>query len=95
MIERVHLIFKTHLDVGFADLARNVVANYFQHYIPQALNMAEELAAIVLGLYGEGKLDGILGMGGMGGASVASGAPARLRFSIGWATCWRRRTCVC
>lgn len=44
MIQRVHIIFKTHLDVGFTDFARNVVAEYMQRYIPAALTLAEELA---------------------------------------------------
>jgi hypothetical protein len=39
-IERIHLIFKTHLDLGFTDLARNVVATYFDTFIPQAAALA-------------------------------------------------------
>lgn len=42
-IVRVHLIFKTHLDLGFTDLARNVTTRYFEQYIPQALSVADEL----------------------------------------------------
>lgn len=42
-VQRVHLIFKTHLDVGFTDLAVNVVARYFSHYIPQAIETARRL----------------------------------------------------
>ncbi len=41
--ERIHLIFKTHLDLGFTDLARNVVAQYFTVYIPNALRTARLL----------------------------------------------------
>src|SRR3954453_1631410 len=41
--EVVHLVFKTHLDIGFTDLARNVVASYFDDFIPRALAVAEEL----------------------------------------------------
>src|SRR4051812_14534390 len=41
--EVVHLIFKTHLDIGFTDFARNVVASYFDDFIPRALAVAEEL----------------------------------------------------
>ena len=40
---RVHLVFKTHLDVGFTDLAANVVKKYFTEYIPAALNTADAL----------------------------------------------------
>ncbi len=43
MIWKIHLIFKTHLDVGFTDYARNVIENYFTSFIPQALSTAEEL----------------------------------------------------
>jgi hypothetical protein len=39
----IHVIFKTHLDVGFTDFAQNVVANYFEHFIPAALDLAEEM----------------------------------------------------
>jgi hypothetical protein len=36
----VHLVFKTHLDLGFTDLARNVEQRYFEHFIPQAVALA-------------------------------------------------------
>jgi hypothetical protein len=42
---KIHVIFKTHLDVGFTDYARNVVAGYFERFIPQALDVAAELRA--------------------------------------------------
>ena len=42
-IKTVHIVFKTHLDVGFTDLAENVVARYFGTYIPGALALAEAL----------------------------------------------------
>lgn len=41
--ERIHVIFKTHLDVGFTDYARNVVERYFTDYIPRAVTLAREL----------------------------------------------------
>ncbi len=41
--EVVHLVFKTHLDIGFTDFARNVVASYFGDFIPRALAVTEEL----------------------------------------------------
>ena len=43
MPRNIHLIFKTHLDVGFTDLARNVVNHYFKQYIPAALRVAREM----------------------------------------------------
>ncbi len=39
-VTKVHLIFKTHLDVGFTDFARTVVDNYFSAYIPKAIELA-------------------------------------------------------
>ncbi len=42
-IDKVHVIFKTHLDVGFTDLAENVINRYFEHFIPTSLSLAEEL----------------------------------------------------
>lgn len=42
-IRKIHLIFKTHLDVGFTDLARNVVRAYFEQHIPNALKVAREI----------------------------------------------------
>lgn len=43
--EVIHLIFKTHLDIGFTDFAANVVARYFDDYIPRAIAVADELRA--------------------------------------------------
>ncbi|AZN43147.1 DUF5054 domain-containing protein [Paenibacillus albus] len=42
-INKVHVIFKTHLDIGFTDLASNVIEQYFQSFIPKALELSEEL----------------------------------------------------
>jgi hypothetical protein len=42
-IETVHLIFKTHLDIGFTDYARNVVTQYFEDFIPRAIETARFL----------------------------------------------------
>lgn len=42
-IKNVHVIFKTHLDLGFTDLAKNVVDKYINQFIPAALKLAEEL----------------------------------------------------
>jgi len=39
----VHVVFKTHLDVGFTDLAANVVRQYFESFIPSALTLAETM----------------------------------------------------
>ena len=42
-LRRVHVVFKTHLDVGYTDLASDVVADYLDHHIPRALALAAEL----------------------------------------------------
>lgn len=42
-VQRVHLIFKTHLDLGFTDLARRVVRRYFDDFFPTAIALAEAL----------------------------------------------------
>lgn len=42
-LRRIHLIFKTHLDVGFTDFAADVVQNYFSSYIPKAIDLARDL----------------------------------------------------
>ena len=39
-IQHVHVIFKTHLDLGFTDLAARVVDQYFDQFIPRALELA-------------------------------------------------------
>ena len=42
-VETVHTIFKTHLDLGFTSLARNVVRKYVDDYLPRAIDTAETL----------------------------------------------------
>jgi hypothetical protein len=42
-IDVVHVIFKTHLDIGFTDLAENVTEQYIKSYIPKAIELAENL----------------------------------------------------
>lgn len=41
--KRVHVIFKTHLDVGFTDYAHSVVEKYLTDYIPSAIDLAERM----------------------------------------------------
>lgn len=43
MAQKIHLIFKTHLDVGFTGYAADVVRTYFEKYIPTALHTALEI----------------------------------------------------
>lgn len=37
------MIFKTHLDIGFTDFAENVIDNYLNSYIPNAIRVGYEL----------------------------------------------------
>ncbi|MCY0878697.1 MAG: DUF5054 domain-containing protein [Firmicutes bacterium] len=39
-IQRVHVVFKTHLDVGFTDFAANVIQRFEHEYIPAAIEVA-------------------------------------------------------
>ncbi|MEH7009832.1 DUF5054 domain-containing protein [Neobacillus niacini] len=43
-IKKVHVIFKTHLDIGFTDLGKNVIERYMEGFIPQAMELSEKLA---------------------------------------------------
>jgi len=36
----VHLLFKTHLDIGFTAAAETVVNGYLEHYLPKAIVLA-------------------------------------------------------
>lgn len=43
MIKEVLIIFKTHLDIGFTTYASEVVSNYLENYIPNAIKVGYEL----------------------------------------------------
>lgn len=42
-IKKVHIVSMTHLDVGFTNFAANVCSLYFNHHLPNAAILAEEL----------------------------------------------------
>ncbi|HSG67426.1 MAG TPA: hypothetical protein VK994_01870, partial [Bacteroidales bacterium] len=42
-IEKVHVIFKTHLDIGFTNLAEKVLDTYIHDFIPRAISLSEEM----------------------------------------------------
>jgi hypothetical protein len=42
-IKNVHVVFKTHLDIGFTDLAEKVIEQYMNQFIPNAIELAEKL----------------------------------------------------
>jgi hypothetical protein len=44
-IKKVHLIFKTHLDIGFTDLSSCVERQYIEEFIPKTLDIMEQLRA--------------------------------------------------
>ncbi|MBP1043478.1 DUF5054 domain-containing protein [Vagococcus sp. BWB3-3] len=43
MTKTLHVVFKTHLDIGFTDLAKEVVKQYLTDFIPRALQIGEEV----------------------------------------------------
>ncbi|AMB59924.1 hypothetical protein AWU67_14835 [Microterricola viridarii] len=43
MVNTVHVIFKTHLDLGFTDTAQNVTDRYVHEFLPRAIDLATEL----------------------------------------------------
>lgn len=45
MIRKVHVVFKTHLDIGFTDFAGQVTRHYLDRFIPAAIRAAEEMNA--------------------------------------------------
>jgi len=45
-IEKIIVVFKTHLDIGFTDFASEVIRKYNEVYIPRAIAVGEELAAM-------------------------------------------------
>ena len=43
MIKTVHVVFKTHLDIGFTDFAARTIERYHKQFIPQAIEVAKQL----------------------------------------------------
>ncbi|WP_211746060.1 DUF5054 domain-containing protein [Paenibacillus sp. Marseille-Q4541] len=43
-VKRVHVVFKTHLDIGFTDMGEKVIDSYMNGFIPQAIELSEQLA---------------------------------------------------
>lgn len=42
-VKKVHVVFKTHLDIGFTNLSSEVTRLYIDKFIPKAIETAEEL----------------------------------------------------
>ncbi len=45
MTKKIHLVFKTHLDIGFTDHAAKVRAQYHERFIPHAIDTGEHFFA--------------------------------------------------
>jgi hypothetical protein len=43
MKKRMHVVYKTHLDIGFTDLAEAVIDQYLYDFIPKALDLGEKI----------------------------------------------------
>ncbi|WP_231573829.1 DUF5054 domain-containing protein [Paenibacillus sp. FSL R5-0345] len=43
--KKVHVVFKTHLDIGFTNMAAHVLRQYMEEYIPKAITLADTLEA--------------------------------------------------
>ena len=44
-IKKVHMIFKTHLDIGYTDLSSKVERKYVEEFIPRTLDLIDQLKA--------------------------------------------------
>ena len=42
-IKYLHVVFKTHLDIGFTDFAYKVKEQYMQDFIPRAIKLSKEI----------------------------------------------------
>ncbi|NGP44801.1 DUF5054 domain-containing protein [Bacillaceae bacterium SIJ1] len=42
--KRIHVVFKTHLDIGYTDLEQNVIQRYMTDFFPKAIEAAEHFA---------------------------------------------------
>ena len=44
-INKIIVLFKTHLDIGFTDFSANVTKKYINEFIPNSISVANELKA--------------------------------------------------
>ncbi|HBA64398.1 MAG TPA: hypothetical protein DCZ20_11130 [Lachnospiraceae bacterium] len=42
-MKKIFGLFKTHLDIGFTDMAKNVTENYMNHFLPNAMKIARQM----------------------------------------------------
>ena len=41
-MKKMYVVYKTHLDIGFTDLAQRVIDNYVEDFIPRAIQLGKE-----------------------------------------------------
>ena len=42
-IKKVYVVYKTHLDIGFTDMGKNVLNRYINEHIPHSVSLAKKL----------------------------------------------------
>lgn len=42
-MKKIYVLFKTHLDIGFTDMAQNVTENYLRNFLPNAMKVARQM----------------------------------------------------
>lgn len=42
-MKKIIVLFKTHLDIGFTDMAQNVTENYMRNFLPNAMKVARQM----------------------------------------------------
>lgn len=42
-MKKIFVLFKTHLDIGFTDMAQNVIENYMNNFLPNAMKVARQM----------------------------------------------------
>lgn len=42
-MKRVHVIYKTHLDIGFTDFTEVIEDKYLNDFIPSVINLAQQV----------------------------------------------------
>lgn len=42
-MKKIYVLFKTHLDIGFTDMAQNVTENYLKNFLPNAMKVAGQM----------------------------------------------------
>ncbi|MDR2277116.1 MAG: DUF5054 domain-containing protein [Vagococcus sp.] len=84
MKKRMHVVYKTHLDIGFTDLAENVIDQYLYDFIPKALDLGEKTPDKFIWTTGSWLIDFYLTH-----EAISEGNKQRMRDAIKKGTiCW-------